>query len=257
MIKISLVVITLNEERNLERCLRSALRVADEIIVVDSLSTDNTVAIAKKYGARVIEQPFLGYIAQRNFSNTQATYDWVLTMDADEELSPELEQSILAVKQKPEHAAYRFARLNNYCGKWIKHSGWYPDKKVRLADRTKGSWKGHQVHEYWQPNDNATVGDISGRLLHYTYYSISEHIKQTERYSEMAARGAVAAGKDCSLLKIWLGPKWTFISLYIFRLGILDGYAGYLVCKYTAYYTLIKYTKIRQYARWKREGKDF
>ncbi|MDR3681639.1 MAG: glycosyltransferase family 2 protein [Flavipsychrobacter sp.] len=247
---LSVVVITYNEERNLGRCLASVNGVADEIIVVDSNSTDRTVQIAKDYGATVIQQAFLGYGGQKNFANEQATNNWILSLDADEALTPELKNSILKVKENPVHNAYRFSRFSNYCGAWIKHSGWYPDIKVRLFNRNKGAWKSEKVHEYWELNDNTEkVGDLKGDLLHYTYYTISEQLKQIDKYTELAALDAAERGKDCSIIKIWLVPKWTFISHYFFKLGFLDGYAGYLVCKYIAYYTFIKYSKIRFYAR--------
>lgn len=247
---LSVVVITYNEERNLGRCLASVEGVADEIIVVDSNSTDNTIQIARDFGAKVVSQSFLGYGAQKTFANQQATNNWVLSLDADEALTPELKKNILNVKQNPTCDAYQFARFSCYCGTWIKHSGWYPDTKVRLFDRTKGKWESEKIHEYWQLNDpNSEAGTLKGDLLHYTYYTISEQLKQIDRYTELLALDAVEKGKDCSLLKIWLGPKWNFITNYFFKLGFLDGYAGYLVCKYTAYYTFIKYSKIRFYAR--------
>ena len=198
----------------------------------------------------------MGYVKQRQFADEQAQYDWILAIDADEVLSPELEQGILSIKQNPLLDAYRFSRLNNYCGKWIKHSGWYPDKKLRLFNKTKGAWKGEMVHEYWeQHNKNAKVGYIKGNLLHYTYYTISDHIKQIEKFTEMSARAAVANGRDCSILKVWLGPKWVFFSMYFLKLGFLDGYAGLLICRFNAFSSMIKYAKIRQYAELKRQGK--
>lgn len=258
MIQISVVVITLNEERNIARCLQSVQRIADEILVIDSLSTDNTVNISKQHGAKIILQPFLGYVAQRNFANEQANHDWVLVLDADEVISEKLEQSILQIKQTtPAYTAYKFSRLTNYCGTWIKHSGWYPDKKIRLINRKSGHWAGQKVHEYWQQNQQEPVGALKGDILHYSFYTISQHIRQMEHFSELWARAAAENGKNCSLFKIWIGPKWNFITNFIFRLGFLDGYPGYLVCKYNAFYTSIKYAKTRQYAQWLREGKDF
>jgi glycosyltransferase involved in cell wall biosynthesis len=257
MIKISVVIITLNEERNIARCLQSVQRVADEIIVIDSLSTDRTADIAKAHGATIVLQPFLGYVEQRNFANGQASNDWLLVLDADEALSPELEKSIIDTKNDPKYSAYKFSRLTNYCGKWIKHSGWYPDKKIRLINRTSGRWAGHKVHEYWQQNQDEPIGELKGDLLHYSFYTISQHIKQIENFSELWARAAAEKGKDCSRLKVWYAPKWSFFATYIINGGFLDGYSGFLVCKYTAWYTMIKYAKTRQYARWLREGKDF
>lgn len=256
MVKISVVIITLNEEKNLSRCLTSVAGIADEVVVVDSSSTDNTVAIAQKYGARVVNQAFLGYGAQKNFANEQATNDWILSLDADEALSPELQQSILSVKAKPEYDAYSLSRLTNYCGKWIKHCGWYPDKKLRLFNKTKGKWQGEKIHEYWEPTETEKrIGELHGDLLHYSFYTISDHIRQIEKFTEISARTAVEQGKGCSIWKIVLVPKWNFFLDYIIRLGILDGFAGYVICKLSAHAAFIKYTKIRQYALLSRQGR--
>lgn len=258
MVKLSVVIITLNEERNIERCLRSVMPVADEIVVVDSSSTDRTCEIAQQYGARVVTQAFMGYVKQRAFADECATHNHILAIDADEVLSQELQESINKIKKDTKHNAYRLARLNFYCGQPIRHCGWYPDRKIRLYDRTKGKWHGAMVHEYWQLHDaGQQVGLFKGDLLHYTFNTISDHIKQIEKFTEMSARAAVAQGKDCSLLKVWLGPKWTFFTMYVIKAGFLDGYYGMLVCKYSAMAAMIKYSKIRQYAKLKREGKAF
>ncbi len=255
MVPLSVVIITLNEERNIGRCLESVKDIADEVIVVDSNSTDATIDIARKYGAKVVLQPFLGYGAQKNFAAQQASHDWILSLDADEALSPELRESILSARNNTQHDAYELARLTNYCGKWIKHCGWYPDKKTRLFNRTKGAWSASQIHEQWHLHDTSKpVGRLSGDLLHYSYYTIADHVSVITKFTEISAREAAEKGKDCSLAKIILAPGWTFFSQYIIRLGILDGYYGYVVCKLSAYATLVKYLKIRQYAKMKREG---
>lgn len=254
MIKISVVIITLNEERNLERCLKSVADVADEIVILDSFSTDKTIEIAKQYNAEVHQEKFAGYVQQRNIANSFAKNDWVLALDADEALTPELANSILKVKQDVQYDAYQFSRLTNYCGKWIKHCGWYPDKKIRLINRTKGAWKGEQVHEYWAMNNDQDVGSLKGDLLHYSFYTISDHVRQIEKFTEMSARAAVANGKSCSVLKILIVPQWSFFVSYIVRLGILDGYYGYMVCKLSSYASLLKYSKIRQYSQLKKKG---
>ncbi|MBA3830001.1 MAG: glycosyltransferase family 2 protein [Taibaiella sp.] len=255
MICISVVIITLNEQKNIDRCLASVKNIADEIVIVDSYSKDDTLKIAASYGARIIMQDFLGYGAQKNFANQQASHNWILSLDADEALSTELRDSIIKVKVHPEYDTYSLTRLTNYCGKWIRHCGWYPDKKVRLFDKTKGVWKGEKIHEYWEPkNDDSKIGELAGDLLHYSYYTVSDHIIQLEKFTDIAAREAVAQGKDCSIWKIVVGPFWNFFSNYIIRLGILDGAAGYLICKITAYATFVKYAKIRQYARMGRKA---
>jgi len=258
MIKLSVAIITFNEEKNLERCLRSVLRIADEILIVDSFSTDGTVAIAESFGARVIKHPFEGFVKQKNIASDAAQHDWVLSIDADEVVSPELEQSILSVKAKHEYDIYRLARLTNYCGKWIKHSGWYPDKKTRMFDRSKGMWTGDMIHEKWQPNHTAaTIGELKGNLLHYSFYSISDHVKKIEKYTEMSARAAVERGKTYSLLKVLVVPKLNFFMNYVVRLGFLDGYYGFIVCSMTANESRIKYAKTRQYYQWKKAGKPY
>ena len=247
MTKISAVIITLNEEKNIDRCLRSLKGIADELVIVDSFSTDKTVEIAEKYGAKIIQQSFLGYKEQKNFATAQASNNWVLSLDADEALSPELQQSIMREKEQLQSDAYRFARLTYYCGKWIKHSGWYPDKKIRLYDRTKGQWEGEKVHEYWEPQNQKPPGELKGNLLHYSFYTINDHILQINKFTELSAKENVEKGKNYGLLTIMVTPLWSFFVNYIFRLGFLDGHKGYLVCKLSAYATFLKYIKTRQY----------
>lgn len=258
MIQLSVVIITLNEEKNIERCVRSVRDVADEILVVDSNSTDRTVAIAEQYGAHIVLQPFLGHLEQKNFATERAQHDWVLSIDADEELSPELIRSIKNVKANAAAHAYHFNRLNNYCGHWLRHGGWYPDRKIRLYNRNAGSWKGENPHDRWTLHDSTKQPIfLKGNLLHYTYASISDHLKKIERYSDIAARQKVNKGQDCSVVKIWLGPRWKFVKDFIIRLGFVDGYWGYIACRLSAMENMAKYAKTRQYARWKREGKNF
>ena len=258
MIKLSVVIITLNEEKNIKRCLDSIKNVADEILVVDSLSTDKTVDIAKEYGARIVLQKFLGHIEQKNFAAQNATYDWVLSLDADECLTPELEKNIQRTKENPDRNAYRFPRLNNFCGKWIKHSGMYPDAKIRLFNRVKGKWTGENPHDKWILNNkNEREGFLKGDLLHYSFNSVSDYVKKIEKYTEIASRLRVEKGKTYSILKIMIVPQWKFFMDFVVRLGFLDGYSGWMVCRLNAMEAMIKYAKTRQYAQWKKEGKQF
>ncbi|RYE25058.1 MAG: glycosyltransferase family 2 protein [Sphingobacteriales bacterium] len=252
--QLSVVIITYNEEKNLGRCLESVRRIADEIIVVDSNSTDKTVEIAEQYGAKVFQHPFEGYVKQKIIATNHATHNWVFTLDADEVVTPELEQSILATKTGNNLDAYKIARITNYCGKWIKHSGWYPDYITRLFDRTKGQWHGGNIHEHWELDNKVEIGLLGGHLLHYSYPTISSHIGKIEKFTELSARDAVARGKDCSLLKVLLVPGWNFFVTYILKLGILDGYYGFIICKLDSYVSFIKYAKIRQYAAEKRRN---
>lgn len=247
---ISAVIITFNEAPNIARCIRSLQGLADEVIVVDSFSSDDTVAIAKRLDAKVVQRTFDGYGEQKRFAVALASYDWVLSVDADEELSPALYQSMMALKGKEENIAYEFTRLTNYCGHWIRHCGWYPDPKICYWDKRKGAMSADKVHEGWQANDPKTAGKVArlkGDLLHYSFTTISDHLKKIEHYSEKGARFDVARGKKVSLLKLLLAPKWSFFVGFILRGGFLDGYYGYIVCKNSAFAAYAKYAKIRQY----------
>jgi len=248
--RISVVVITHNEERNIERCIRSVHNIADEIIIVDSFSTDNTVAIARELGAKVVEHAFEGYGAQKRFAAEQASNDWVMQLDADEAVSPELEQSIRSLDEKTAMSGYKINILTNYCGKWIKHGGWYPNPKIRLVDRRKGSMSMDKVHEKWELNEPGDkFGQLKGDLLHYSYYTIADHIYKINNYSEISAKADAERGRTCSKLKVILAPKWFFIVQFIFRLGFLDGFAGYILCKNSAYYMFLRYSKLYIYSR--------
>lgn len=255
MKEISVAIITKNEEKNIGRCLASVQRVADEIVVADSVSEDATVRIAEQYGAKVLIQPFLGYVKQKNFVDGHCSKAWVLSLDADEELSPELETAILAFKQSPDDnmVAYRMNRLTNYCGSWIHHCGWYPDTKIRLFRKDAGEWKGENIHERWETHDaHAPIGKLKGDILHYSYYTFSDHVRQIEHFTEIMARTNAEKGKDYSLLQLFFAPKWRFFQDYILKLGFLDGFAGYQVCKLSAFATYLKYAKTRQYIRMKK-----
>jgi len=245
MPKLSVVVITLNEEKNLDRCLRSVKNIADEIMVVDSFSTDKTKEIALQHEAVFIEHFFENYVTQHQFADQQARHDLVFSIDADEVVSPELEQSILTVKENLEHDGYWVNRLTNYCGNWIHHAGWYPDRKLRLYNRTKGSWQGVIVHESFQMNQDATEGRLKGDLWHYSYYTVEQHRQRLEKYSTMSAKAYFMKEKKAPLLKIWLSPVVKFIRDYFINLGFLDGKAGFTVCWISAGGTYKKYRKLR------------
>jgi len=249
MPKISVAIMTLNEERNMERCLQSVKDIADEIVVIDSYSTDRTEEICLKYGARFFRHPFEGYVEQRRYSISQARHDRVLVIDADEALSEELRAEIQKVKEDWTHDGYEFNRLNSYCGQWIRHSGWYPDRKLRLFDRTKASVKGKNPHDEIIMNEGAKVRHIKGDLLHFTYLSVEEHIKQINRFTEIQAKGNFERGKKASCFSILFSPGYKFIRHYFFKLGFLDGYYGYLICRNMAHSTFLKHAKLK--AMWK------
>jgi glycosyltransferase involved in cell wall biosynthesis len=242
---LSAVIITYNEESNIGRCLQSLVGIADEIIIVDSASTDNTCSIAEQYGATIIQHPFAGFAAQKNLAAQAATHNWVLSLDADEVLSEELKSAISQVKNNAAYDAYFLKRSTNFCGTFIRHGSWYPDKQCRLWDKTKGDWQG-TIHEKWRLFEPyKKYGTLSGNLLHYSFNSISDYLEMTDRYTTLSAEEALQKGKNVSLLKLIWGPKFKFIQDYIIRLGFLDGYAGYVAYRLAANMAFVKYSKIR------------
>jgi glycosyltransferase involved in cell wall biosynthesis len=247
---LSAVIITYNEEKNIARCLESVKDLADEIIVVDSFSTDATEEICARYHVKFITHAFAGHIEQKNYAAHIATHDWVLSLDADEALTPELKESIRKVLENPQCNAYKMNRLTFYCGRWIRHCGWYPDAKARLWIRHSGAWGGINPHDRWELHDRGEpYGKLKGDLLHYSYYTVSDHLKQIEYFTEIAAKAEAALGKTPSIPKILLGPAVKFIQSYFFRLGFLDGYHGFVICRLSAMASFIKYVKTRMYAR--------
>ena len=238
---ISATIVTLNEERNIARAIES-LRCADEVLVVDCGSTDQTCEIAVRLGARVFEEPWRGYAGQKNFAAATAANDWILSIDADESLTEELEAEILALKKDGlRFDAWSFPRLAQYLGRWIRHSGWYPDRKVRLYDRRKAEWVGEYVHE--SVRVNGTSGQFQGDLLHYTCASLSEHLRTLDRYTSLAARELTAQKKAVSIRRLMIDPAWTFFRTWILRRGFLDGRQGLAIAWMAALYTFLKYAK--------------
>ena len=243
MLKISATLVTLNEGSNLARALES-LRCCDEIVVVDSGSHDRTLSIASRLGARAIETDWRGYAAQKNFAAEQAAYDWILSIDADEALSEALEAEIWEIKRNgPQADAYTIPRLAQYMGRWILHSGWHPDRKVRLYDRRKARWVGEYVHE--SVKVVGRVADLKSNLLHYTCDSLSQHLKTTDRYTTLAAQELVAQGRRVPLWRLLLSPPWTFFKTYVLQRGFQDGTEGLIIAYMAATYVFVKYVKAR------------
>jgi glycosyltransferase involved in cell wall biosynthesis len=234
-VKISAVIITFNEERKIEACIQSLLPVADEIVIVDSCSNDRTKDICGRYPVRFITHAFEGYVAQKNFALRQCTYDHVLALDADERLSGELLQSILKAKKNwGDASGYSFNRFNNYCGKWIRFCGWYPDRKIRLWDRRTAVWGGEDPHDK-VVMPRARVKQLQGDLLHYAYYSVDEHLLQVYKFAQIAARAKFRNGKkSVFLVHVLLNPAFKFVKNYVFQLGFLDGYYGFVFCALTS-----------------------
>jgi glycosyltransferase involved in cell wall biosynthesis len=245
MISLSVAVITFNEEKNIGRCLDSVREIADDIIVVDSFSADKTREICLSRGVRFVENPFKGHIEQKNFAITQARFPYILSLDADEALSPELLESIKIVKQSWSHDGYYMNRLTNYCGKWIRYSGWYPDRKLRLWDSRKGKWGGINPHDKFEMSPGASTGYLKGDILHYSYYSVSEHVAQANRFSDIAARELYLQGKKGTWFQLVINPVSKFIRNYLLKGGILDGFYGLVICMITAHETFLKYVKLK------------
>jgi glycosyltransferase involved in cell wall biosynthesis len=250
MIALSVVIITYNEEKNIERCMDSVKAVADEIVVLDSFSTDQTAAIVKESGANLHQQVFTGYGAQKNAGMALAAHEYILFLDADEFLSKELCNSIQQEKEKGfSHDGYSMNRLNNYCGQWIRHGSWYPDKKIRIIHRDKGCWNLDIVHETLMPADNADIHHLKGDLLHNTYSNFDEHIEKNNRYSSLSALLLFQKGKRTQGFKIVFNPFWAFFTSYVLRAGFLDGFYGFVIAINIAHLTFLKYIKLYQLQR--------
>ena len=241
--KISATIITYNEERSVARVIES-LRCCDEILVLDSGSNDRTAEIATKLGARVVEASWHGYAAQKNIAAELAEHDWILSLDADESLSEALEAEIWQIKKSgPQFAGYTMPRMAQYLGRWILHSGWYPDRKVRLFDRRKAKWVGEFVHE--SVTVGGAVGHLESNLLHFTCDSLSEHLRTLDRYTTLAAQEMVSRGKAVGYSRLLLDPPWTFFRTYVLKLGFLDGVEGLVIAQTAAFYNFVKYAKAR------------
>jgi glycosyltransferase involved in cell wall biosynthesis len=241
--KISATIIACDEERRIARAIES-LRCCDEIIVVDSGSVDRTMEIASQLGARVIESPWQGYTRQKNLAAEKAAHDWILSLDADEALSEALEGEIWQLKKSgPAFDAYTVPRIAQYLGRWILHSGWYPDRKVRLYDRRKAHWIGEFVHE--SVKVDGRVGQLQFNLLHFTCDSLSEHVKSMDRYTTLAAQELVARRQKIGWPSLILEPPWTFLRSYVFQRGFQDGFEGLIIAYMAAWYTFLKYAKAR------------
>jgi glycosyltransferase involved in cell wall biosynthesis len=235
---ITATIITFNEEDRIVECL-SSLSCCDEVIVVDSGSTDKTRQLASAKGARVFERPWDGYSRQKNFAADQGRNDWILSIDADERLSIELADEIAAWKKAaPSARAFSMPRRVFYLGRWIKHSGWYPDRKVRLYDRHFCRWEGDFVHESMKVDGN--VGRFQGDLFHFPYRVWSDHIARVSRYTELAAKAARSRGRRGSIGRLVLGPPLSFIKTLVIQLGFLDGWRGLAIAYMGARYVFEK-----------------
>ena len=242
MAKISACIISFNEEKKIEDCLKSLQGIADEIVVVDSNSTDNTVAIAGKYTDRIINQDFLGFIEQKNFALEQASHDWILSLDCDERLSEELRQSILTIKDSIEQAdAYSMARKTFYVYRWLNHC-WYPDLKTRLFNRKTAHWGGTNPHDHII-TEGSNIMRLPGDIQHYSFDSISDHLKTIDKFTEIGAQELIRKNKSFTIFSPLTHGSWLFFKIYILKRGFLDGFAGLVVATLSFMHVFIKYSK--------------
>lgn len=245
MVKLSATIITFNEEHNIERCIKSLVDVVDEIIVVDSYSSDKTKEICLKYPVNFIENEFKGHIEQKNFALTKASHDHILSLDADEALDETLKSEILRIKENFTSDGYYFNRLTHYVDQFIYRCGWYPDRKLRLFKKSKAKWGGKNPHDIIIMDNGSTQTFIKGNLLHYSYDSITDHVNQTNKFTTIAAKAAYETGQRSNLFKIVTRPLLKFLKDYFLKRGFLDGRYGLIICYINSLSALLKYSKIK------------
>jgi glycosyltransferase involved in cell wall biosynthesis len=248
---ISAVIITFNEEENIQDAIRS-VSWADEVVVVDCGSADRTVEIAKTAGAKTYKKEWKGYIAQKNWANGKAVKEWILSLDADERVTPELKMEILHIMETgTEMDGYYIPRRARFLGRYIRHCHWYPDYQLRLFRKNKSVWTGGLVHE--RVEVEGKIGRLNNDLIHFTYKDIADQTEKLNRYSSLWALDAFKAGRKTGILNIIMSPAATFMNIYFFRLGILDGFPGFVISRNLAYYSFQKKIKLYQLYREKRK----
>ena len=244
---VTAILITLNESANIAAALES-VRWADEIVVVDAESTDDTVSIARRHTDRVIVRSWPGYIAQKNFAAAQASHDWIFSLDADERVTPELAAEIKALMaDEPSCAGYRGPRVSHYLGRWIRSTDWYPDNQLRLYDRRRAAWTGRYVHE--SVRVDGAVGELHASLKHYPYRDVSHHLQTIDRYSTLAARQMFEDGRRTGAAGILIHGGAAFLRNYVLRGGFRDGGVGLIVSLLNSYYVATKFVKLWELAR--------
>jgi glycosyltransferase involved in cell wall biosynthesis len=245
LMQISAVIITFNEERRLEDALKSLAGIASEIIVVDCRSSDETLKIARRYTNLVFERAWTNFADQKNFGNGRASSPWILSLDADERISPELRQELIALKKtEPEANAFSIPRKVYYLGRWIRHSGWYPDRKLRLFRKEKARWEGEYVHEKLVVEGR--TGRLNGAIHHFTYRNIHEHLVRINTFSDLGAQKLYAQNKKARWHHLLFLPFFRFVRAYVWKRGFLDGFAGLVISVLTGYAVFVRYAKLRE-----------
>lgn len=245
---LSISIISFNEEQNLERCLKSAADLAQEIVIVDSGSTDQTLAIAERYGAKVLHQKWLGHRDQKNVALSLCQQPWVLALDCDEELSPELRESVKAFFEKGQSEKFTGAKFNRkvyFLGRWITHGDWYPDTKLRLFLRERAKWAGSPEHDFIELSGESKVMHLQGDLHHFSFPNMNRFVEKINVFADVFLERQKAAGKRWSLARNLSRPFWRFFRAYVLRRGFLDGFPGFWIAFSTAYMAFIRYS--RQY----------
>ncbi len=241
--RVSACIITLNEADRIADCVRS-VQWCDEIVVVDSHSSDRTREVAAEMGARVIERDWPGHVKQKEFAIRAAAHDWVFCIDADERVSPELEREIAALRDAgfPGAAGWKMPRMSCYLGRWIRHGTWYPDLNLRLFDRRRGHWGGHDPHD--RVELDGPVGRLQHRLLHIPYRNLAEHLRTIDTYTTIMAEGLYERGRKATLVDVVFRPAVRFVRFYVLKAGFLEGWRGLVLAYLAAHYVRLKYTKL-------------
>ena len=242
MHKISAVVITYNEEKNIRRCLES-LSWADEIVVVDSFSQDRTKEIASSFTDKILDVEWQGFGKQKEFARTKASFDWVLSVDADEVVSEKLKEEIKSVINKNDSLdGYYISRLSNFLGRWVKHGGWYPDYVLRLFKKDKARFDESLVHE--KLILEGKTGFLMNEILHYTDPDISHYLSKMDKYTTLSAQKLLAEGKSTTVFDLLFRPAAIFFKMYLLKSGFLDGWQGFLLASFSSFHVFVKYAKL-------------
>jgi glycosyltransferase involved in cell wall biosynthesis len=240
--KLSVTIITRDEGAHIAQAIESVAW-ADEVVVVDSESTDDTVAIARRYTDRVVVRPWAGYVAQKNHAASIASHDWILSLDADERVTPELAAEIRGIlASTPGPSAYRMPRVTWYLGRWVRTTDWYPDDQLRLYDRRVAEWTGRYVHEAVRVG--GAIGRCKSELQHFAFRDIADHLETIDRYTTYAARQMHESGQRAGALQLVLHPPLAFLRNYLLRRGVRDGVAGFVISALNSYYVFLKFAKL-------------
>jgi glycosyltransferase involved in cell wall biosynthesis len=248
-VSISAAIITFNEERNIRRCIESLKWCVDEIVVLDSYSTDKTVEICKELGVVIIQKEWMGYTQSKNYLNSKITSEYIFSIDADEALNEALKSSLNSLRIEGFSGVYSLSRMTNYCGKWIHHSGWFPDEKVRVFPKEGSKWVGEHVHEELEFSEMQQFHKLEGILEHYSYYSFEDHRRRADKYSSLTAIKYVEQGKNAGSMKPFFSGLGRFISMFFLKKGFLDGYMGFKIALISAQSNVFKYKEVRRIYR--------